>query len=481
VRKIWVILCVRLIKRLLPFLIKFIAKLRAHKQHRLKYSTWGLEVDETDHLIIGGCDCIELAKEYGTPLHVVDQNKLIANFHDFNKSFRAFAPNVKVFYSYKTNPVPGILKVLHQEGGGAEVVSPYELWLAIKLGIKADMIIYNGPYKPEEALRTSIAKEIKLINIDSFNEIQRIEKIAKELGKLPHVGLRVCGGVERMGQFGFRIETGEAFEAFEKCTKAKHLRVCGMHIHLGSGIKDVYKYVAAIKIMLKLAKDIKEKLGIVIEYFDLGGGFGVPTVRNFGRLEYMFYWTFGRFPREPKLEDCPSISTFAKHIVDHINEECTRYNLKNPILLLEPGRVITSNAQILLIELGTIKRKHKEINIVIANGGRNIASPVAWEYHEAFLANRMSESREEIYHIAGPTCASEDLLYLSKKLPHLKEGDILAVMDAGAYFVLSSSNFNFPKPPVVIASNGKHHIVRQQQSYQHMFDLDDFPLAHINI
>jgi len=435
---------------------------------------WGLEIDKNDYLMIGRCNSAELAREYGTPLHVVDQSRLMANYNDFNESFKAFTPNVDVFYSYKTNTIPGILRVLHQQGAGAEVVSPYELWLALTLGVTPDRIIYNGVYKPDEALRTAIAKEIKLINIDSFGEIQRIEKIAEELEKSPHVGLRVHSGVGGTDQFGFRIESGEAFQGFKQCATAKHLKVCGMHTHLGSGIKDIDKYVAATKLMLKLAKDIKEKLGIDIEYFDLGGGFGVPTVRNFGTLEYMSYWTFGRFPKVPKSQDCPSISTFAKHIVAHLNEGCTKYNLKNPILHLEPGRAITSNAQILLIEVGEIKHKEEKIKTVIVNGSRNIAYPVTWEYHEVFLANRMSERSEEIYRIAGPACYKEDLLYLYKKLPHLEEGDILAVMDAGAYFILFSQDFNIPQPPVVMVSNGIHRLIRQRESYQYMVELNDF-------
>lgn len=473
-KKFWVRLLISLIKKLLASFVKFNVRLKGHRQRRLDYLMWGLEINENDYLMIGGCNCAELAKEYGTPLHVVDQSRLIANYYDFNESFKAFTPNVEVFYSYKTNTIPGILRVLHQQGAGAEVISPYELWLAITLGVTADRIIYNGVHKPEEALRTAIAKEIKLINIDSFGEIQRIEKIAKELEKSPHVGLRVHSGVGGTDQFGFKIESDEAFEGFKQCAKAKHLKVCGMHTHLGSGLKDVYKYMATIRIMLRLAKDIKEKLGIDIEYFDLGGGFGVPTVRNFERLEYMFYWTFGRFPKVPKSEDCPSISTFAKHIVDQLNEGCTKYNLKNPILHLEPGRAITSNAQILLIEVGEIKHKHEKIKTVIVNGSRNIACPVTWEYHEVFLANKMSEKREEIYRIAGPTCYKEDLLYSYKKLPHLKESDILAVMDAGAYFILFSQNFNIPQPPVVMVSNGKHRLIRRRESHQYMVELDDF-------
>ena len=133
----------------------------------MNYVLWGLNVNEKKHLVIGGCDCVELTEKYGTPLHVVDKALLQNNYNGFCESFKAHKINFEVCYSYKTNPIPGILEVLHAIGAGAEVISPYELWLALRLKVRPDLIIYNGPHKSNESLKLAIQKKIKLA---TFNQ-----------------------------------------------------------------------------------------------------------------------------------------------------------------------------------------------------------------------------------------------------------------------------------------------------------------------
>lgn len=466
-------LLLRLTKKMVFLFAGLIMQLKKPKQYISDFSIWGLKVNEKNHLVIGGCDCDYLAKEYGTPLHIVNQNRLITNFNNFYNSFKTYANDVEIYYSYKTNPVPGILNILHQQGAGAEVISSYELWLALKQGVTPDKIIYNGPYKSDESLKIAIDKQIKLINIDSFEEIDKIDTIAKELGKVPQVGIRVCSDMGWANQFGFIIKTGEAFEAYKKCAAQKNLKTCGIHVHLGTCLKDPLIYTAAIDTVLEFIKEIKDSLDIEIEYLDLGGGFAVPTVAHFSKYKSRFYRWGGYGPLPPKPEDCPSIETFAKNIVQHIDDRCKQYNLKKAALLLEPGRAITSSAQILLIKVSSIKRKHEKTKVIIADGGINIVYPVTWEYHEIFLANRMDEKKREFYHISGPICTPADKLYPYKLLPRIQEGDILAIMDAGAYFISFSNNFSFPRPAVVMVSKGSHGILREKEDYEDMVCLDN--------
>ncbi len=462
------------LKKIVFSFAKFILKLKKPNQYISDFSIWDLEVNSDNHLVVGGCDCDYLAKEYGTPLHVVNQDRLISNFSNFYNSFKTYENDAEIYYSYKTNPIPGILNILHQQGAGAEVISSYELWLALKLGVSPDKIIYNGPYKSEESLKIAIDREIKLINIDSFDEIDRISLIAKELGKVAKVGIRVCTDMGWAHQLGFRIKTGEAFEAYKKSVTCKHLELCGIHTHLGTCLKDSHIYTEAVYGILKFIKDIKDTLNIEIKYLDLGGGFGVPTVRHFSASEPRFYRWGGYGPPPPNLKDCPPIESFAKNIVGHIDDRCKQFNLKKPTLLLEPGRAITSSAQILLIKVSSIKRRDEKTKVIIADGGTNIALPVTWEYHEVFLANRMSEEKKEYYDISGPICTPADSLFSYKLLPRIKEGDILAVMDAGAYFTSFSNNFSFPRPVVVMISESEHRILREGESYEDMVRLDNF-------
>ncbi|MFC1708720.1 diaminopimelate decarboxylase family protein [Candidatus Omnitrophota bacterium] len=456
----------RWIKKLVFLFASFIIKFMDPKHCISDPSIWDLSVNENDHLVIGGCDCDELAKEYGTPLHIVDQSKLVANYSNFCHSFKTYQKDAEVYYSYKTNPIPGVLKMLHQQGAGAEVISPYELWLAFKQGVAPDKIIYNGPCKSGESLRTAVDKQIKLINIDSLDEIDRISLIAKEFGKVVQVGIRVCSGVGWSHQLGLKIKTGEAFQAYKRCAADENLKICAVHVHLGTCLNDPSVYTEAIAAILEFIKDIKDQLGIEIEYLDLGGGFAVPTVQHFSKYKSRFYKWAGYGAPPPELEDCPSIETFAKNIVGHIDEKCKQFNLKKPTLLLEPGRAITSSAQILLIKVSSIKRKNEKTKVIIADGGINLAYPATWEYHEVFLANRMSQNREEFYSISGPICTPADKIYSYKLLPRIQKGDILAIMDAGAYFIPFSNNFSFPRPAIINTFQGKHYLLRQRETFE---------------
>lgn len=437
-------------------------------------SLWGLKVNEKKHLVIGGCDCVELAKKYGTPLHVVDKNLLQKNYNEFYESFNSHAIDFEIYYSYKTNPVPGILKVLHDSGAGAEVISPYELWLARKLKVGPDSIVYNGPMKSNEGLRIAVKNKIKLININSFNEIENIKNITEELEIQANVGVRICTGVGWGDQFGFKTSSGDAFKAFEKLSRMKHMEIKGIHAHLGTGIKSTFVYEKAIEEMFKFINEIRNRIGVCIKYVDLGGGFGVPTVKLFNRIESKLNRTFDRLYTPPNLKDTPSIKTFADRIVIAIQKECEKYKLKLPVLLFEPGRVITSSAQILLAEVGDLKDKNGGIGIAIADAGINIAFPATWEYHEILVANKMNSKYKKLYSIAGPLCTPADLLYKIKKLPLLEVGDIVSIMDAGAYFTSFSNNFSFPRPAIIMVSDGKHYVIRNPESYENMTCLDNF-------
>jgi len=465
-------LLLRLTKRAVSMFARFILRLKKPRQCLSDLSIWDVGVNERKHLVVGGCDCHDLAKEYGTPLHVVNQSRLIANFHDFRNSFKAYDGGVEVYYSYKTNPVSGVLSLLHQQGAGAEVISSFELWLALKLGVPPGKIIYNGPFKSDESLQVAIDKEIKLLHIDSFDEIDRIRAVAKGLGKVPQVGIRVCSDVGWTHQLGLKISSGEAFEAYRKCAATENLRVCALHLHLGTSLRNPQIYTAAVDAVCAFMKDIRDKLGIEIEYLDVGGGFAVPSVGHLGGYKARFYRWGGYGPPPPNPGDCPTMETFARNIVEHIDEGCRKFNLAKPTLLLEPGRAITSSAQILLVKVSTIKRDRERVKAIIADGGINIAYPATGEYHEVWLASRMNEEREQFYSISGPLCTPADRVYVQKMLPRIQRGDILAIMDSGAYFIPFSNNFSFPRPAVVNAFEGRHRLLRQREAFEDMVGKD---------
>src|SRR5690349_15688190 len=247
----------------------------------LSLGNWDLQTNERGHLVFSGVDAVELADIYGTPLHVVNQPRLVSDFQRFRDSFDRHWSNVAIGYSYKTNPLPGVIEVLHSIGAWAEVISEFELWLAFRLGVPADRIIYNGPAKSLTGLRLALTRGIRLINVDNAEEIEHIYRLRDHVPRKQNVGVRVVTSVGWSGQFGHRIVDGEARAAFARLSQMEHIAASGLHVHLGTGLRDVSTYLRAVREVLDFARSLKRDLGVSIRHFDFGGGFGVPTVRSY--------------------------------------------------------------------------------------------------------------------------------------------------------------------------------------------------------
>ena len=450
------------------FLRKFVEPAGTH----LPYSLWDMKVNTQGQLVIGDCTVKELSQTYGTPLFVVDERRLRNNYRTFCRAFQSAYPEVEVYYSYKTNPVPEVLHILHEEGAGAEVISPYELWLALKLGVPPSRIIYNGVYKDATSLEMAVKQDIRLINIDSFGEIERLADIARRMGKRPTVGVRVSTGIGWSSQFGLQIQSGEALKAYQLMAELDCFHICGIHTHLGTSILKVSEYRQASREIVRFLKRLKDELNLEIRDVDIGGGFGVSTVRSLWDIDrYMAY------PSLPDVDRAPSLQQFSQAIAETISNDCKQYGLSNPRLVLEPGRIISSGSQTLLLSVAAIKKQPDGSQYLIADGGLNLAYPLKWEYHEIYVANRMQEPYRETYSIVGPLCTPTDLLYHSKLLPSVSEGDTLAVMDAGAYFVSYMNTFSFPRPAIVLVSEGRHRLIRRAETFEEIPSLDNFFLG----
>lgn len=454
---------------------------------KLTPELWGLTVNEMNHLTVGDVDAIELTEKYGTPVYIVNEERLRHNYNRFQTAFKSRYANVEVSYSYKTNCIPGVLNVLHETGAKAEVISGYELWLARRLGVRPDSIIFNGPNKTQEELRTAIKQGIKLINADSLYEIEAIDKISAGLGLKANLGIRVNPGIvpkgmsvgtatgSRKAQFGVDLKTGEALQAFRRASALDNVNLLGMHCHIGSGVKDPRAYVIAVKRMLKLAGEVKRTLGKELNYLDLGGGFGTPGHHDFRTFETFLHLGLNRMPSSPDPASCPGIEVFAEMITEAIRNNCAAYGVAEPTLILEPGRYITGDTQILLIKVKTIKDRPGIAKFAIAEGGiLSTSLMLVAEYHHVFLANKMHMPTKETYRVYGRVCTSADFLYKGIRLPTLEEGDVLAVMDTGAYFLATSTNFAYPRPPVVMAKNGRSWLIRAGESFEDLIRNDVF-------
>lgn len=432
---------------------------------------WGLDTELQKHLVIQGCDTVRLAERYGTPLYVVDKKKLAETYRHFYSGFANKYPRIEVAYSYKTNPLPKVIGFLHELGASAEVISEFELWLALKLGVDPGKIIYNGPAKTKKSLELAVSKKVKLINVDNLAEIDIIDRSAEQYGIRQQVGVRVITSVGWSSQFGLSIRSEAALEAFQRIKSKKNLIPCGIHIHLGTGLHDVDTYLQAIKEVLDFAQLLRRKLDISIDFFDFGGGFGVPTVRPYSQMDYKlilnnFPPTMVKFKHQTDLEEYTAAITSLVFNYYPANHD------RLPTLIFEPGRALTSSAQCLLLEVIAIKKGVDQADSVILNGGKNITMPMAYEYHEILPASKMMEPVDRCYNLFGPLCHPADIVFKQKKLPSLSPGDILAVMDAGAYFVPNQMNFSNPRPGAVMLDSGREELIRNHESFEDIIARD---------
>jgi diaminopimelate decarboxylase len=434
---------------------------------------WDLEVDSSGHISISGLDTTMLSKEFGSPLLVVNKDKLQKDAAEIKSALTTVAPvGSRVLYSYKTNCIPGILRELHDMQIGAEVISPYELCLAEKLGVPGAMIVYNGVNKTDESIERAARMKALSINVDSIEEIDRIFQVAKRVGTKIQVGVRL--GLAPSSQFGLQLENGEALNACRKITSlADILDLVSIHFNVTSNARSASTHKACALRAAQFMADVKKETGLTIPYLDIGGGFGVPTSKNMNPMEYGFYRLLGCLPKAPSPDDFQSISTFLGDIITTVEEFFVSKDISMPKILIEPGRFITSRAEFLLATVLAVKEKANGTKFVITDAGRlSITFPTDFEYHEVFVANRPLDPLTTLYQVMGRICTSADWMYKNRLLPKLCPGDVLAVMDAGAYFSSYATNFSFPRPPIVMIDGGNVEIIRHGETFEHLTAMD---------
>jgi len=434
---------------------------------------WGFQVGDKGHLMVDGIDCVELIERYGSPLLVVNKKRLLSDARRIKKALQDGQPSSKVLYSYKTNCIPGILSEIHHVGIGAEVISPYELWLAEKLGVPGNMIVYNGVNKTDESLIRAINRDCASINIDQEEEIERIYSIAKMLGRKARVGIRLALGDS---QFGLDVNTGEAKTACMRIAAlSKFLDLNSIHFNVTSNARSAGLQTRCALDALKFMAGIKMDLGLTISYLDIGGGFGVPTTKNMSGLEYGLYRTNGALPKPPSKDECQPIESYLDEILRNMKECCDRLRIDMPSLVIEPGRYVTSGSETLLVRVHSIKTRSGGKKYAITDGGRlSITFPCDFEYHETFVANHFNDPLTTSYNIMGRVCTSADWMFKNRSMPELRPGDILAVMDAGAYFSSYSSNFAFPRPAIVMVEEGRSRLIRKEETFEHLTAMDEW-------
>ncbi len=439
-------------------------------------SLWDLERRE-GRLWMDGHDLAALGERFGTPLHVASATTLRARARQLTRAFEGYPAPVSIHYSYKTNPVAGVLRVLHEAGLGAEVVDGYELWLARQLGVPAEDIVFNGANKSPAELQAAVQGEIGLLVVDSLRELERVEALAARLGVTASIGLRVCPDVKprgvpvqaaagsRRNLYGLDVGDGEAEQAIRQAARSPHLRLRGAMAHIGTGIHDLPAYRHAIRRLLEVQRSM-HRAGAEPDLLDVGGGLAARLSRSFHPLELLRYYALGRCPSRIQPGPADLYERYGAVLSDATVQACRALGLEPPTLVLEPGRTLSSDGQLLLLRVGTVKDRRGVGRFVLVDGGAMTVSMMFLvEYHAVFLANRDAPLGRRVS-VFGRLPTQLDVLYRGLKLPRLQEGDVLAVMNSGAYFTSTATNFGGPRPGVLLLDGPEARMVRRHETHQ---------------
>lgn len=444
----------------------------------LKPETWRLERDPQGRLTLDGVVIAELTERIGSPVHVVDAVRLRENAARFTHCPSAHG-QTQIFYSYKTNPVPGVLAALHAAGVGAECSSAFELWLARTLGVPAARTLFNCPVKPDEALRDAIDREVELIVVNTRYELPEIARIAKALGKRPRIAIRVAVPQTETSNFGERIDDGTALQAFNEAMQRPELDVVGVHAHFNGAIETASELQAFVGAILDFCSTLRARLRLDLKVIDLGGNLVCPTVKQLSPVAARVQMALGReAPPRAAGEGVLAIDEYIATATSMIEAHCKREGVAMPRVFLEPGRSMTSNAQLLLLKVVQVRKPDETgIATVMLDGGINVADPLRIERHQIFAATVRPGADVRHYRLIGPTSTAADIVAPSVMLPRLEPGDVLAVMDSGAYFIPFSTTFSYPRPGVVMLDRGTTTLLRRAETFEDLVALDRLEAA----
>lgn len=422
--------------------------------------TENLGINEEGHLTIGGVDTISLAKEYGTPLYVMDEDVIRDNCRKFKESIdKYYDGEGLVCYASKVFCCRAMCKIAIEEKIGLDVASEGELYTAISVGFPTDKICLHGNNKSDDELTFALSHGVGHIVVDNLYELERLNKISEKLHKKANIMFRVKPGIDahthsfiQTGQidskFGLALETGEAFEAVKTAISLENVNLRGLHCHIGSQIFEIEPFELAAKVMLKFIAKIKNELDYEISELDLGGGFGIKYVEN---------------------DNPPDYESYMQRVSAVVNSECESLGIKRPFIMIEPGRSIAGPAGITLYTAGAVKEIPDIRTYVSVNGGM-VDNPRYILYqaeYEALVADKANEEKTEVITLAGRCCESGDLIGENMPIQKVESGDIIAVLATGAYNYSMSSNYNrLPKPAVVMVKGGKTRIAVKRETLE---------------
>ena len=419
-----------------------------------------IKVNDKNHLDIGGADAVDIAEEFGTPTYVIDENRIRDNYNRFYSAFTKYYSDFKVFYACKANTNLAVMKILESEGCCIDAVSPGEVHISKMLGFSGDRILFTGNNITNDELKF-VHDEGAVLNIDSVSALKRLAKVVDPEGlKIsfrvnPMVGAGhhdhcITGGV--MSKFG--IMDSEAIEVYEMA-KELGFNPIGMHSHIGSGILDPEPFKLAIESTMDIAGKVHEEAGIDFEFVDFGGGVGIPYTPE---------------------ENIVDLDKFAEVNIGLFKEKLEQYDMGNPTMYLEPGRYLVGDASVLLVTVNSVKQSYRKF-IGVDAGFHTLLRPAMYDsYHHIVDASKMDAQNTQEVDIAGNVCESGDLFARDRPRPDVEEGDVLGILNAGAYGFTMSSNYNSrPLASEVLVTDGKCTVVRERETFEDLYAKQSIP------
>ena len=427
-----------------------------------------ITVGQNGHLYFAGQDTVELAKQYGTPLYLMDEDKIRESCRVYTEAFKKhFGENARPLYASKANCFKRIYEIMREENMGIDVVSSGEMYTAIQAGYDLSRAYFHSNNKTDADIAYGMENGIGYFVADNVEEIKAIEAEAARRGIRQKVLLRLTPGIDPHtyeaiatgkvdSKFGSAIETGQAEEITVFTLAQPHVELMGFHCHVGSQVfgEDIFERAAVV--MLEFIADMKAKHGFLAPQLDLGGGYGVRYVES-----------------DPYLD----VDTKVGQVAAAIKEACARLNIEMPEIHMEPGRSIVAAAGMTLYTCGTVKKIPGYKNYVSIDGGMpdNPRFALYGSSYTCLVANKMNEECDFVASIVGRCCESGDIIQPDVTLPaDMARGELLAVLTTGAYNYSMASNYNrIPRPPVVMLRDGDSSVAVRRETLEDILALDE--------
>ncbi len=410
-----------------------------------------------------------LVKQYGSPLFIISEERLRENARALIRAFETRYPSVIHGWSYKTNYLGAVCNVLHQEGAWAEVVSAFEYEKARALGVPADRILFNGPHKERSILERVVAEGAR-VHLDNLDELYLMEDVARQAGKRVDVSMRLnfdTGYTEPWSRFGFNIESGQAMDAARIIGESKHLHLAGLHSHLGTFVLDPRAYATQATIMCAFMEEAEAETGCRIDSLDIGGGFA-----SMNALQGVYL---------PPEQVTPTVDQYAEAICSALDDALRsreKQGKNKPRLILESGRAVVDDAEILVASVVANKRMPDGRRAVVLDAGVNLLFTAFWYNHPVKPVRPLEGIPEETV-LYGPLCMNIDVMRASVMLPPLNVGDHLVFEQVGAYNNTQWMQFIEYRPAIVMAHpDGTASVIREAENLETMTERERMP-AHL--